>query len=112
MTKNRELTDEEKAIVYTDNIHIEYNEILSRSEVVDEIRKAYIAGLKAGRESAYGIIQAYQQGAEFGYNRAYITGAEPREKRIAELEKENAELKEQIEKMKCCENCHTQAGRL
>ena len=24
---------------------------------------------------------------------------------IAELEKENAELKEQIEKMKCCENC-------
>ena len=25
--------------------------------------------------------------------------------KIAELEKENAELKEQIEKMKCCENC-------
>ena len=24
---------------------------------------------------------------------------------IAELEKENAELKEQIEHMKCCENC-------
>ena len=24
---------------------------------------------------------------------------------IAELEKENAELREQIEKMKCCENC-------
>ena len=24
---------------------------------------------------------------------------------IVELEKENAELKEQIEKMKCCENC-------
>ena len=24
---------------------------------------------------------------------------------IAELEKENAELKEQIEQMKCCENC-------
>ena len=43
------MTDEEKAIVYTDNIHIEYNEILSRSEVVDEIRKAYIAGLKTGR---------------------------------------------------------------
>ena len=28
----------------------------------------------------------------------YIAGAKPREKRIAELE-------EQIEKMKCCENC-------
>ena len=26
-------------------------------------------------------------------------------KSVAELEKENAELKEQIEKMKCCENC-------
>ena len=26
-------------------------------------------------------------------------------KNLTELEKENAELKEQIEKMKCCENC-------
>ena len=34
-----------------------------------------------------------------------------KDKVIQELEKENAELKEQIEKMKCCENCHTQAGR-
>lgn len=25
--------------------------------------------------------------------------------KLARLEKENAELKEQIEKMKCCENC-------
>lgn len=34
-----------------------------------------------------------------GYcERAYIDGAEPREKRIAELEI-------QIEKMKCCSNC-------
>jgi len=32
---------------------------------------------------------------------AYIKGAEPREKRIAELEKENVELKTLIEKMKC-----------
>ena len=36
---------------------------------------------------------------------AYITGAEPRENRIAELEKENAELEAQIEEMKCCGNC-------
>ena len=28
-----------------------------------------------------------------------------RQKRIVELEKENAELEAQIEKMKCCENC-------
>ena len=32
------------------------------------------------------------------FNIGYILGAEPREKRIAELE-------EQIEKMKCCGNC-------
>lgn len=44
------MTDEEKAIGYTNNTHIQYNEILSRPEVVDEIRKAYLAGLKTGRE--------------------------------------------------------------
>ena len=32
------------------------------------------------------------------YKQGYLAGAEPREKRIAEL-------KAQIEKMKCCENC-------
>ena len=31
------------------------------------------------------------------FNIGYILGAEPREKRIAELEKENAELKEKLE---------------
>ena len=36
---------------------------------------------------------------------AYLASAEPREKRIVELEKENAELKAQIEKMKRCEIC-------
>ena len=35
-------------------------------------------------------IEAYLAGAEFGYNKA---------------KDENAELKEQIEQMKCCENC-------
>ena len=34
---------------------------------------------------------------------AYIAGAEPREKRIAELEA-------QIEKMKCCQNCSHLCG--
>jgi hypothetical protein len=34
----------------------------------------------------------------FDIKNAYLAGAEPREKRIAELEK-------QIEKMECCENC-------
>lgn len=35
---------------------------------------------------------------------AYLAGAEPREKRIAELEA-------QIEKMKCCENCADYDGQ-
>ena len=37
---------------------------------------------------------------------AYIAGAEPREKQIAELEKENAELKEKLEHRNCvdCSN--------
>ena len=36
--------------------------------------------------------------AKASYAKGYLAGAEPREKRIAELEA-------QIEKMKCCENC-------
>ena len=38
---------------------------------------------------------------------AYITGAEPREKRIAELEKENAELKEQCLILADCNTCNS-----
>ena len=48
--ENRELTDEENAIVYTDNTHIKNNEILSRPEVIDEIRKAFIAGCEKTRK--------------------------------------------------------------
>ena len=38
---------------------------------------------------------------------AYITGAEPKEKRIAELEKENAELKEQCLILADCNTCNS-----
>lgn len=47
----RDLTDEEKAIVYVDNTHCKYNEVLSRPYVISEIRKAYIAGLTQERKS-------------------------------------------------------------
>lgn len=50
MTKDRDLTDEEKAIVYVDNTHCKYNEVLSQPYVVHEIRKAYIAGLVQERK--------------------------------------------------------------
>ena len=43
-----------------------------------------------GQNDSKSLKQAYLAGAEFGYNKA---------------KDENAELKEQIEKMKCCENC-------
>ena len=69
------------------------------------------------------LMYNYEYYAEETYLRLYtqgdLAGAEPREKRIAELEDKLAnadyqlegrdleikELKEQIEKMKCCYNC-------
>ena len=36
------------------------------------------------------------------YNQAYV---EELKAQIADFKKENAELKKQIEKMKCCQNC-------
>lgn len=53
----RDLTDEEKAIVYIDNTHCKYNEVLSRSYVVHEIRKAYIAGLTQERKELQAQIE-------------------------------------------------------
>ena len=50
-----------------------------------------------------GISRALVEFAELGYNKANERLIKAKE--IAELEKENAELKEQIEQMKCCENC-------
>ena len=53
----RDLTDEEKAIVYVDNTHCKYNEVLSRPYVVSEIRKAYIAGLTQERKELQAQIE-------------------------------------------------------
>ena len=50
-----------------------------------------------------GISRALVEFAELGYNKANERLIKAKE--IVELEKENAELKEQIEQMKCCENC-------
>lgn len=55
MTRN--LTDEEKAIVYVDNTHCKYNGVLSRPYVVSEIRKAYIAGLTQERKELQAQIE-------------------------------------------------------
>ena len=55
---------------------------------------------RKGRKDLNYFSEPYKQKIE----RAYLAGAEPREKRIAELEKENAELKGQLEK-RSCHNC-------
>lgn len=47
------------------------------------------------------VLTAYKDGAEFGYNKAN----EELEEKIEVKKLEMLELKEQIEKMKCCENC-------
>ena len=57
MTKDRDLTDEEKAIVYVDNTHCKYNVVLSQPYVVHEIRKAYIAGLVQERKELKAQIE-------------------------------------------------------
>ena len=57
MTNDRDLTDEEKAIVYVDNTHCKYNVVLSQPYVVHEIRKAYIAGLVQERKELKAQIE-------------------------------------------------------
>ena len=42
--------------------------------------------------------RGWNKGEVAGFEEGYLTGAEPREKQIAELQA-------QIEKMKCCSNC-------
>ena len=70
---------------------------------------------RKGRKDLNYFSEPYKQKIE----RAYLAGAKPREKRIAELEEKNIELlgklaftenalnnaKAQIEKIKCCGNC-------
>ena len=51
--------------------------------------------LECNRTSPIGEVkQAFQEGAEFGYNKA------------------KEEMKEQIEKMKCCYNCSKDCGSI
>lgn len=58
------------------------------------IKQAYIDGLVEGREER-NCVNCSNHGKQF---------------EVMKLEKENAELKTQIDKMKCCENCRYNAG--
>ena len=83
-------------------------------EKLDRIKKAYSSGLKVqiwfnGYWEDFDIRDYSMYSEPFSENRQYrIIGsdyADIAEKRIADLEEENAELKQQVEKMKCCGNC-------
>ena len=67
---------------------------MTKEELKQEAEE-YAEGMAMYYESAHGSIPSQ---FEKYLRNAYISSAEPREKRIAELET-------QIEKMKCCENC-------
>jgi hypothetical protein len=67
MTEELQKEAEEKADVYFDSLDIDNGNVSDTPF------------------SSYDVFVAYEKG--------YLAGAEPREKRIAELEKENAELK-------------------
>lgn len=85
------MTDEELAEKYvTENTGFNTKEPLGKIAV-----RTYLAGLKAGKDMAEADLATI----------AYMQGAEAKGKRITELENENEELKAQIEKMKCCNNC-------
>ena len=47
----------------------------------------------------------YNIGREYGYRDGYLAAAESREKRIEQLEKENAELKEKLEDTEKARDC-------
>ena len=78
----RDLTDEEKAIVYVDNTHCKYNEVLSRPYVVHEIRKAYIAGLTQERKELQAQIEKMKSllkevFEEYGFGEKEDSGLQP-----------------------------------
>ena len=88
---------------------------MTKEELEKEAEEKYV---EVDRE----FIACQDEGEVF--NIGYVLGAEPREKRIAELEDKLAnadyqlegrdvkikELEAQVEKMKCCSNCVYLAG--
>ena len=59
---------------------------------------------------ADGIIQAYQQGAEFGYNKAFVEADKNLKAIVTDFNKENAELQEKISVLLSCKNCPENKG--
>jgi hypothetical protein len=80
---------------------------MTKEELEKEAEKKYCNGCKWRIEQCLwawrktnGLKEPNEKNCSCKEVPAYLAGAEPREKRIAELEA-------QIEKMKCCENCQT-----
>lgn len=88
------MTDEEKAEEYVKEQILKHNkEVVLRPKnavtYIDELKQVYLDGL----------AELEKENAEL------IDKLNLQNQRLNELIKENAELKEQIEKMKCCHNC-------
>lgn len=84
-------------------------EKLGNIETVKVYNQAYIDKQQKRIEELEKEAEEYLAGEDYfdgfiimpsAVSEAYIKGAEPREKRIAELEKENTELKKEVEKHK------------
>ena len=63
---------------------------------------------KQGMTCVGSVRQAFKDGAEFGYNKAKEEMQEQGLALQSDMDKtieQNIQLKKQIEKMKCCENC-------
>ena len=86
MTKEELKTDESKYI-----IELVIKDKLKR-EAEEYVKQNYCEMCVMADDCKCGCIDCYTV-------QAYIASAEPREKRIAELEKENADLKEEINKI-------------
>ena len=93
------MIDEEMAEKYCNKLYAgkvknedydEYGRLLYRSK---EIKEAFLAGLEVGKEKVKEEeAELQQKWLEESFEKS-------------KLVKENAELKEEIEKMRCCENC-------
>ena len=71
-------------------------------------QRAKVLGINDLNLAYHAMQRAYQYGAEFGYNKAKEEMQEQGLALQSDMDKtieQNIALKEQIEKMKCCENC-------
>ena len=71
-------------------------------------QRAKVLGINDLNLAYHAMQRAYQYGAEFGYNKAkeeMIQNGLALQSDMNKTIEQNIQLKKQIEKMKCCDNC-------